>query len=101
MSVGIEFLFFVFLLHGVVAFFVGFLWSVIPRKSIGLMAFALFLPCHRHLVYCRIQLSYADREHVFRHLCYSWIGWVCIWDFLVGQARALQKEPQQERGAKP
>jgi hypothetical protein len=42
LSVGIEALYLAFLLHGVAAFFVGSLWSLIPRKSIGLMAFALF-----------------------------------------------------------
>lgn len=42
MSVGIEVLFLAFLVHGAMAFSVGFLWSFIPRKPIGLTAFALF-----------------------------------------------------------
>jgi hypothetical protein len=42
MSVGIEILSLMYLVHGAAAFLVGFLWSCIPRKAIGLTVFALF-----------------------------------------------------------
>lgn len=42
MSVGYEILALGILLHGAVAFGIGFMSSLIPRKAIGLAAFVLF-----------------------------------------------------------
>jgi len=100
MSVGIEFLFFVFLLHGVVAFFVGFLWSVIPRKSIGLMAFAFF--------YLVIAIWYTAEfnfpmliESTF-FVLYAIVGLVgfVFGVFWLGK-RGHYKKSHSERGAEP
>jgi len=42
MSVGYEIVALGILLRGAIAFGIGFVWSLIPRKAIGLVAFGLF-----------------------------------------------------------
>jgi hypothetical protein len=42
MSVGYELLILGMVIHGIMAFGVGFMWSLIPKKVIGLSGFVLF-----------------------------------------------------------
>ena len=42
MSVGREIVFFAMWLHGAFALGIGFMWSMIPQKIIGLVGFILF-----------------------------------------------------------
>ena len=42
MSIGYEIIVLGMLIHGAVAFAIGFVWSLIPKKAIGLAAFVLF-----------------------------------------------------------
>ena len=42
MSVGYEVLILGMVIHGIMAFGVGFMWSLIPKKVVGLLGFVVF-----------------------------------------------------------
>lgn len=42
MSVGYEVLILGMVIHGIMAFGVGFMWSLIPKKVVGLLGFVFF-----------------------------------------------------------
>ncbi|RLI40223.1 hypothetical protein DRO59_09770 [Candidatus Bathyarchaeota archaeon] len=84
MSVGYEVIILGMVYHGILAFGIGSMWSLIPKKVIGLSGFVFFLRCNCHMVHSNVQFSDADIQHVLSFLCNRWTDWFCIWHFVVG-----------------